>query len=736
MRNRLIFTCCFVFAAVWLQAQRGVDNIIRVQQLPKEGILLDKGWKFQAGDNPEYSNPSFDDRHWKPIDPTKDIHDIPELWKTNIGWFRLHVVFDSSTTQKTLAVLVGQTGASEIFLNGQLIQKFGTISSNPEQVQAIMPTRGTYIELPVSKEEQVIAVRFAVQKNLPYLTFAGRSNSALVLRAMEVQSISRSFQRNFHLFLDYMRGGLFLILAVLHLALFWFNTSQKANLYFFLYSFLASLVSFLVSLVYTHVYLASTKQFIFIAVIIGELISLLFFLSAVYNMFNYRRGVVYWLLVIGFFISFVMVFINYNSGDFIVTIFPIVVSLEYIRITVLAAKEKRRGAKIAIAGAAAYLLTFFGFLSFFFGYLPSGPNGIYAHLAYNVSFLVLPVSISIYLALEASYTSRSLQEKLKEVQQLSAKTIEQEQEKQLILASQKEILKKQVEERTIELKQSLEDLKATQSQLVQREKMASLGELTAGIAHEIQNPLNFVNNFSDVNAELIEELKEQLATGNGQEAMMIANDIKENEQKINHHGKRADAIVKGMLEHSRTNTGKKELTDINGLAGEYLRLSYQGLRAKDKSFNADFKTEFDESIGKVEVVPHDIGRVLLNLINNAFYAVNEKKRQLNGTFEPVVSVSTKRVADKVEITVKDNGIGVPQKVVDKIFQPFFTTKPTGQGTGLGLSLSYDIIKAHGGELKVESKEGEGAEFIIQLPVSQNIKSNKSLNPINLGSDSL
>jgi signal transduction histidine kinase len=266
-----------------------------------------------------------------------------------------------------------------------------------------------------------------------------------------------------------------------------------------------------------------------------------------------------------------------------------------------------------------------------------------------------------------------------------------------------------------EIQSTLTDLKSTQTQLVQKEKMASLGELTAGIAHEIQNPLNFVNNFSEVNKELVDELQSELKAGNNKEVLSISNDIKENEEKINHHGKRADAIVKGMLQHSRTSTGKKESTDINALADEYLRLSYYGLRAKDKDFNADFKTEFDESIGKIEVVLQDIGRVLLNLYNNAFYAVNEKKKQLNGTFEPTVEVRSKRVGDKVEISVKDNGLGIPQKVLDKIFQPFFTTKPTGEGTGLGLSLSYDIIKAHGGEIKVNSMEGEFTEFIIQLP---------------------
>ncbi len=273
------------------------------------------------------------------------------------------------------------------------------------------------------------------------------------------------------------------------------------------------------------------------------------------------------------------------------------------------------------------------------------------------------------------------------------------------------------------LESTLNDLKSTQSQLIQSEKMASLGELTAGIAHEIQNPLNFVNNFSEVSTELIKEMVDEVDKGNTEEVKAIANDVVQNLEKINHHGKRAADIVKGMLQHSRSSSGVKEPTNINALADEYIRLAYHGLRAKDKSFNATMKTDFDETIGNINIIPQDIGRVILNLITNAFYVVDEKKKQNPTGYEPTVTVSTKKNGDKVEVKVKDNGNGIPQKVLDKIFQPFFTTKPTGQGTGLGLSLSYDIVKAHGGELKVETKEGEGlpgeqsgSEFIISLPV--------------------
>jgi two-component system NtrC family sensor kinase len=280
---------------------------------------------------------------------------------------------------------------------------------------------------------------------------------------------------------------------------------------------------------------------------------------------------------------------------------------------------------------------------------------------------------------------------------------------------QKQLANTLLEHQKKEIQNALSELKSTQSQLIHAEKMASLGELTAGIAHEIQNPLNFVNNFSEVSHELLDEMRTELDKGDVSEAKIIAGEVKQNLEKILHHGKRADAIVKGMLQHSRTSSGQKEPTDINLLADEYLRLAYHGLRAKDKSFNATFKTDLDKTIDKVNIVPQEIGRVILNLINNAFYAVTEKKKQNPNGYEPTVTVSTKKFADKIELRVTDNGNGIPQKVLDKIFHPFFTTKPTGEGTGLGLSLSYDIIKAHGGELKVETKEGERAEFIIRLP---------------------
>ena len=274
-----------------------------------------------------------------------------------------------------------------------------------------------------------------------------------------------------------------------------------------------------------------------------------------------------------------------------------------------------------------------------------------------------------------------------------------------------------LQQQNAEIERAMTNLKATQSQLIQAEKMASLGELTAGIAHEIQNPLNFVNNFSDLNTELIEEMRHAIIMGDTKVALQIALDVQANQDKISNHGKRADIIVKGMLQHSRTSTGHKEKADINKIADEYLHLAFHGLRAKDKGFNVTMKTSYDPAIESINIIPQDIGRVLLNLFNNAFYAVSEKQKLSKEGYEPLISVCTKKINNHIEISVADNGNGIPEKVIDKVFQPFFTTKPTGQGTGLGLSLSYDIIKAHQGNINIRNTPGAGIEFIITLPIN-------------------
>ncbi|HMP29837.1 MAG TPA: ATP-binding protein, partial [Saprospiraceae bacterium] len=355
----------------------------------------------------------------------------------------------------------------------------------------------------------------------------------------------------------------------------------------------------------------------------------------------------------------------------------------------------------------ANIIFIIGLLVFLFTLTNVLPTIFLGFSGINIYQICLLISLALY--------SIGIASKINEINELS-----HQKELESIRAQQLSIENKEISKEKKKAEKALNDLKATQALLIQNEKMASFGELTAGIAHEIQNPLNFVNNFSEISVELSDELQIEANKPDFDRDLIIdlAKDLKNNQEKINLHGKRASSIVKGMLEHSRKSSGTKEATDLNVLADEYLRLAYHGLRAKDKSFNAKFQSELDEKMPLVEVIPQDMGRVILNLITNAFYAVNDKSKKSDKGYEPTVIIGTK-LLDKsnIIITVKDNGSGIPDDIKDKIFQPFFTTKPTGQSTGLGLSLAYDIVKAHGGLLKVESKEGVGTEFIIQLPLS-------------------
>ena len=322
------------------------------------------------------------------------------------------------------------------------------------------------------------------------------------------------------------------------------------------------------------------------------------------------------------------------------------------------------------------------------------------------------------------------QKQLKALKQEQKMRLEEEEQLRL-MALRKEELEAVVAERTAELlqqkdelQQALKELKTAQAQLIQREKMASLGELTAGIAHEIKNPLNFINNFSELNVELAGEIQQhvnRLAVNESekQDLLDLVNDLVQNQRKIHYHGDKADAIVKAMLQHSRKSSNQKEPADLNAVVDEYLRLSYHGFRAKEKGFHVILETHFDPAVAEVLVNKEEVGRVLLNLFSNAFYAVNEKMKTATNGYEPTVQVSTEKIANGIEIRVKDNGVGISEAVMDKIYQPFFTTKPAGEGTGLGLSLSYDVVtKGHGGNLTVSSKEGEGAEFVIHLPAGK------------------
>jgi len=694
------------------------QEVTHLTKLPPEGILLDKGWKFQTGDDPRFARSDYDDSKWRSVNPSLDIHDsLDQVLKAGIVWFRSHLSIDSNVLKHQLAFSIQQSGASEIYFNGLLANKFGTVSNNIKEIRAYDPSRKPFYVNALKEGENIIAFRYILQPGIKYSLHINRLNPAFTVKVNNLDdAIQKYSDENISAATsNVFRIGVFLIFLFLHLAFYLYYPAQKANLYFSLYALLA--LCFEISQFNTPHFVAHLYNGLFLQFAAFH-VSYLVLLTALYELLNKKRGKIYWTLVILVMGELLFDRFTYRLGDFIqVYILSTLITFEIVRISFSALRSKQRGAWIIATGAASFLIFWVIFVCgryFHFQYKPLTDIYGYGDLFSNLALLSLPVAVSIYLGLDFAFTSTTLQSKLAEVEMLSRKNLEQEKEKRQILGAQNQLLEQQVTIRTAELQRSLENLKSTQAQLIQSEKMASLGELTAGIAHEIQNPLNFVNNFSEVNKELLVEMKDEMDKGNIEDAKAIADGIIANQEKINHHGKRADTIVKGMLQHSRTSPGQKELADINALCDEYLRLAYHGLRAKDKSFNAKFETDFDSSIGKINIVPQDIGRVILNLINNAFYAVSEKAKLQAASYEPRVVVKTKKLNEKIEIRVTDNGNGIPQNVVDKIFQPFFTTKPTGQGTGLGLSLGYDIIKAHGGEIKVETKEGNGSEFIILL----------------------
>jgi len=504
-----------------------------------------------------------------------------------------------------------------------------------------------------------------------------------------------------------------LLLGLMSLFLYFSFRIEKTHLYIGIYCITMVLCDVLMLRAFSLPVLSvSWASLLYFGSYIFLLISIIVFLQGIYLLYKQPKSVFYYILIIYAVLSIPAFFFLYSWSPIIAFFFFELVYIEILRVLIIAVRNKIPGAWILFAAFFSEILMGV----FYLCELGSG-NFQTAYLVGAIILVIIPVALSFFLASEYARTGHSLLARVKEVEQLSEKTILQEQEKQRLLASQNETLEQQVTERTAELNQSLSHLKATQTQLIQSEKMASLGELTAGIAHEIQNPLNFVNNFSDVNTELLVELREEIEKGDLEEVKTIALDIFENEKKISHHGKRADSIVKGMLEHSRSRSGQKEPTDLNAMADEFMRLSYHGLRAKDKSFNADLITHFDPDLPKIAVAQQDIGRVLLNLFNNAFYAVSQKQKTKGAGYKPEVSVTTSTENGQVVIKVKDNGIGIPDAIKEKIMQPFFTTKPTGEGTGLGLSLTYDmVVKGHGGKIEVNSKEGEFTEFTITLPL--------------------
>ncbi|WP_282054881.1 ATP-binding protein [Maribacter luteus] len=668
-----------------------LDSIFGLRLTNKEG------WIFKSGNKQDASSIDIDLAGWERLNPSQITNDMADSSGKFEGWFRLQFTIDSAFAKLPLYLDKEDHAAEDIYINGKLFRQFGEKGNDRASFKEHI--QDFDIRNPIFLEPDTIHTLV-----IHYVDYSTYGNIFKVVPVGSTRIVTNDY-------FDYMNflgyKVLFdLIGSFIFFILFWLLylliREDSELLMIAIFSSLMLLLNICIAFNGADsLFFTLPSKYMIILLYIRDILYIYFFLFCF--LFGYR--IFYgkhskWFILA----SIILIFIPYYAA--FVLYFFIAIFLVFLSI-----KSKKRELSVRIL---LYSLTL--------SYIITATGLIYRYSDLTDDFslrLIMVYSDTIGKAIlflgMLAFVAYRMREKNEDMRQNAMELVKVEAEKSTLITSQNEKLELKVKERTSELNQSLEELKATQSQLIQSEKMASLGELTAGIAHEIQNPLNFVNNFSEVSNELVDEMNEELDKGDLEEVKAISLDIKQNLEKINHHGKRADNIVKGMLQHSRSSSGTKEPTDINALADEYLRLAYHGLRAKDKSFNAELITDFDESIGKVNIVPQDMGRVILNLITNAFYAVNEKKqRDIN--FKPIVTVRTKKSDEHITISVSDNGDGIPENVKEKIFQPFFTTKPTGQGTGLGLSMSYDIVtKGHDGKLKVETTKNKGTTFIIELP---------------------
>ncbi|MEI6584278.1 MAG: ATP-binding protein [Chitinophagia bacterium] len=713
----------------------GQDSVIHLSSKDLSGLGTfdlgkQHGWYFHGGNDSSWSNPNLPIKGWKKL-TFKELNSSYLNQNGELeGWFRIRFMLDSSFRDTSWRFSYEPLSAALIYFDGKPLASFGKIATGsgfnyyqyvdsthrlnlrPGQVY----TMAVHVMDKVVKPGNVIGSDISsemlwLKNGFIKLYTDNQYYSILDLRA--VLSVYYS-----------LWIGINGLIALLFFLLYLLNPKQQTLLFCAGACFFESL-NILFSILfnfggYFGFYPSTLLQIISGIDITFFLLTLFTILTVVkileIKLVSFNKWLLYFLIFLSALLLFQDLFNVYakEEAKWVIIKSYIVVPIQLIACVywVLISFRKSNLSQRAVAIGVLFLQ----FLIIGLLVLPKNTSIFQLHNLVTALVLCFPFSLLVYVSLRFREINNDILINAQQIVNLSNEKIN-------MASIQQRELEEQVHKRTLELNNSLDDLKSTQKQLIQSEKMASLGELTAGIAHEIQNPLNFVNNFSEVSSELMEDMKSEIKKGNYDEVNMIANDVKQNLEKINHHGQRAADIVKGMLQHSRSSTGAKELTDINALADEYLRLAYHGLRAKDKTFNATMKTDFDAKLsadeagnGKINIIPQDMGRVILNLITNAFYVVNEKSKQGILDYEPTVSVITKRYNDHIEIKVSDNGNGIPTTILAKIFQPFFTTKPTGKGTGLGLSLSYDIVKAHEGELKVETREGEGTSFIVTLPV--------------------
>jgi two-component system, NtrC family, sensor kinase len=675
----------------------------------EQAFLSDmSGWLFKRGNNAAWAKKDINTEGWEKLRPTEISPDYADKNGKVEGWFRIKIKVENPFGSRTFGIKNASWAASDIYIDGALVASFGNTGNNGRPYAESNPFRAIAVPVNLTTGRDYTIAFHLVDYVAPSLTRRLKSEdtglpSLLLITGPKNDLINFGSLRTGTAF-----NMIFISVNTLLSLLFWFlsvqNPDEKNLRLIAIGSTFFALNTFFFSLNWGYILLSYTSL-----MVCNMAANLLFSLSCIFMPVIIARifgrelsaGVKVIMLIVfltGAFASFVLydtaATIIYSVGELLM----FGLSIYYV----VSSWKKLNGAQWAIV-AGLLLSSVFAVIYLTFSNLYNSDASVFHYLLQSGFPLCFPLSLMVYVAMR-------FKEIIVEVQQNAQMVVKLSEERKEEAVNRQTILQQEVNRQTTEIR-------AKQAQLIQSEKMASLGELTAGIAHEIQNPLNFVNNFSEVSAELADEMSEELDKGDLAEAKAISADIKQNLEKIRHHGKRADSIVKGMLEHSRASSGQKERTDMNVLADEYLRLAYHGLRAKDKEFNAELVTVFDPDLPKVNAIAQDIGRVLLNLFNNAFYAVSEKAKTAGGGYKPEVSVSTSSTNGQAVVKVKDNGTGIPDAIKEKIMQPFFTTKPTGEGTGLGLSLTYDmVVKGHGGSITVESNEGQGTEFTVTLPL--------------------
>ncbi|WP_336515441.1 sensor histidine kinase [Pollutibacter soli] len=727
MRNRYVsaaarftlslFLCSF-YSGIYSQEQGVLITPSMFNNIQEVFIGGMDGWHFRKGNDISWAAKDFDDDDWAKLSPLDLRTDMAENGRLE-GWLRFRFIPDTSFGNILLGLRYYNWAAADLYLDGVLVSRLGSTGADGRHFHEFNPLNK--LPIPVKMEKgisHVIAVHIRD-------TVVGFPNRILRLEQTEGEAFLRltgplynnALARHINEWKIYYTA-LIAVCAILSL-LFWliYIQNNKEKNFFSIAlctSFLTfSILSYATSENGNNTYSAYQNYRYLFEIFIA--LSLWMMVIIIGQVFHSRivapiRIILAGLLLLGIFNMF---FPDATLRNILVaTVLGICVWY------IATSWKKLRGAQWAII--VGMVLTLF-WIAVFVYFSSRYRVQIFPHALKFVSAIYLSFPLGLLF-----YVSFRFREIISEVRRNAEEIVRLSEEKKEVALHQQRLLEEEVARQTSELRATVEHLRSTQSQLIQSEKMASLGQLTAGIAHEIQNPLNFVNNFSDLNGDLLQEMKEEISKGNFGEIELIATDVISNEKKINHHGKRADSIVKGMLQHSRGGSGQKMPMDINKFVDEYLRLAYHGYRGKDNSFQAAITSDLQEGIGEMVIVPQDIGRALVNVFNNAFYSVSQKGK--NSTDEesitddegylPTVKVSTRKIFNRIEISISDNGEGIPEKIIDKIFQPFFTTKPTGIGTGLGLSIAYDIIHAHQGEINVNSMPGEGAEFIIVLPITQ------------------